>query len=41
MPDSARTGLADPPEDCPAASPRDAAAVNPREPQSRAWLMYL
>jgi len=27
-----RTGLADPPEDWPAASPRDAAAVTPREP---------
>jgi len=31
-PDSVRTGLADPPEDWPAASPRDAAAVTPREP---------
>jgi len=29
----AQTRLADPPENWPAASPRDAAAVNPREPK--------
>ena len=32
---TARTGLADPPEDWQAASPRDAAAVTPRESKSR------
>jgi len=31
----ARTGLADPPENWPAASPRDAVAVTPREPKER------
>jgi len=34
-PDSLRAGLADPPEDWPAASPCDAAAVIAREPKSR------
>ena len=34
-PDADRTGLADPPEDWPAASLRDTAAVTSREPQSR------
>jgi len=33
-PNSDRTGLADPPEDWPAASPRDIAVVTPREPHS-------
>jgi len=34
-PDSDRTGLGNPPEDWPAASPRGAAAVTSCEPQSR------
>jgi len=33
-PDSHRTGIADPPEDWPVASPRDDAAVTPREPSA-------
>jgi len=32
-PDAAETGLADPSDDWPAASPRDATAVTPREPK--------
>jgi len=32
-------GLADPPEDWPATSPRDAAAVTPREPKSRSAIL--
>ena len=34
-PDSDRTGLADPPEDWPTSSPRDAAAVTPHDLQLR------
>jgi len=44
VPDSDRTGLADPPEDWPATSLSDAAAVTPRKPQSRearVWLVVL
>jgi len=40
-PDSDRNILTDPPEDWPAASPHDAAAVTSREPQARVGLIML